>query len=88
MWIQILVRAHKKEKREKGHLWKTTDPVVDGAKRLINEMLFRDTKTKISGKPDEEAGFIRAPTLTKGEKEVIEAIERSITKPMFDVGIR
>ncbi len=40
---------------------------------------------KATGIPYEEDGF---PNPTKGEQEVINAIERNIAKPAFDVGMR
>jgi hypothetical protein len=88
VWIQILVRAHKKESRKSGHLWKATDRWKDDAQTIINELLVRDSKTKVSGTADEENGFMKSPTITKGEQEIVSAIERSLQKQAFDVGIR
>lgn len=88
VWIQILIQAHTKSARKPGHLWKKTDPWIDSAKKLVNEMILRDPKTKIAGEPDEETGQTKGPVLSKGEKDIIEAIERSITKHPFDCGIR
>lgn len=88
VWIQILVRAHKKEDRKSGHLWKATDNYKDEAQKIINEILIRDPKTKISGKEAKEGEFPKAPTITAGEKEIVDAIERNLTKQAFDIGIR
>ena len=88
VWMQILVRAHKKEQIKPGHLWKTTDAWKDQAEKIINEIMKRDPKTKITGVEDEETGLSKKPTLTKGEENIISAIERSLTKQAFDVGIR
>ena len=78
IWIQILIRANKKEKIKKGSWFKKTDWRGE-AEDLVNEMLKRDSKTKIS----EEH-----PNLTKEEQEVISAIQQSISKAGFDCGIR
>ncbi len=87
-WIQIIIRAHKKEQIKAGHLWKTTDKWIDEAKEEIDKILMRDPKTKVSGMKDEETGFSKLPTISKGEQSIVEALERSITKLPFDVGIR
>lgn len=103
-WIQILVRAHKKEdskggsileivqsiedlfeigKKTKEHFEKTDkwkDDVKDEIEKIVD-------KRKIKGVEDED-GNSKQLTLTPVEKETIEALERSITKVPFDVGIR
>lgn len=88
VWIQILVRAHKKEARLAGHLWKTTDRWKDDAYVIINKILLRNAKTKVAGEENPETGFSKMPSITSGEKDIVEAIERSLTKQAFDVGIR
>lgn len=88
VWIQILVRAHKKEARKSGHLWKTTDRWKDEAYKIINDILIRNPKTKVAGEENPETGFSKMPSITSGEKDIVEAIERSLTKQAFDVGIR
>lgn len=87
-WIQIIIRAHKKEQIKPGHIWKTTDAWIDEARAEIDKILMRDPKTKVSGMKDEATGFTKLPTISKGEQEIVEALERSITKLPFDVGIR
>lgn len=77
IWIQILVesareRYHKKS-GGKGD-WK------DEGKDLIAKLSGRDKK--------EEDDKFQMMKLTKGEQEVISAIERSISKLGFDAGIR
>ncbi len=86
VWIQIMVMAHKK-KIKPGHFFKTADLWEDKAKKLVNELMIRDEKTKVSG-TENKSGFLVSPKLSKGEEEVITALERSITKHPFDVGIR
>lgn len=88
-WIQIMVRAYKKDDHTKpGHLWKSHDRWREEAKKLVNEMMKRDEKTKVAGEVDEESGLSKKPTITKGEEEVITAIERNVSKLGYDVGIR
>lgn len=88
VWYQIIIRAHKKEQTKPGHWWKKTDSWKDGAQKIVDQMMQRDPKTKIAGKKDASSGRIIPPTLSKGEQETIAAIERSLTKFPFDVGIR
>lgn len=88
IWIQMIVRAHKNDQKKPGHLFKKTDLWKDRAAEIVNDILKRDPKTKVSGERDEETGFTKLPTISKGEQEIVEAIERSLQKPAFDVGIR
>lgn len=88
VWIQILVQAHKKETIKPGHFWKTTDYWKDSAEKIVNDMLKRDPKTRISGEKNDETGFVSTPTLTKHEQEIINSIERHMHKQAYDVGIR
>jgi hypothetical protein len=87
LWIQYIVRAHKAEKRKPGTLFGTVDAWKEVAAAEINKILIRDAKTKISG-TENDKGFPKAPTITKGEQEIVAALERSLTKFAFDVGIR
>lgn len=88
VWIQFIIRAHIKEQRKAGHFWKKTDAWKDEAEAIINKIMVRDGKTKVVGKKDKETGRVIPPTLSDGEKETIKAIERSLSKQAFDVGIR
>lgn len=88
VWYQIIIRAHKKEQAKPGHWWKKTDAWKDSAQKIVDQMMQRDPKTKIAGKKDPVSGRVIPPTLSKGEQETIAAIERSLTKIAFDVGIR
>ena len=78
-WVQIIVRAHKKEKTV----------YVKGEKKLVNweheaqteiQKMRDKVAPKEEGKPE-----IR---MTKGEQETIFAMEKNIMKLPFDVGIR
>ncbi len=88
VWIQIPVRAHKDDQRKPGHWFKKTDLWQDQAKDLVNKILIRDAKTKVSGEMNPDTGYAKLPTVSKGEQVIIEAIERSVTKLAFDCGIR
>ncbi|TSC83812.1 MAG: hypothetical protein G01um101417_379 [Parcubacteria group bacterium Gr01-1014_17] len=85
-WIQILARAHQERSLVHGHLFKRPD-WKDEAQELINEILMRDPKTK-STRKESATGFPIMPTLTDGEKEQVEAIERSLNKHAYECMIR
>lgn len=70
IWMQILVRATKKE-------WK------DGAKALVEKLMKRDQKAK-----EGEVISMGSLMLSPGERVVVEAIEREVSKLGFDTGIR
>jgi hypothetical protein len=88
IWIQYIVQAHIKNDRKPGHLFKKTDLWRDQSLALIDKLMIRDPKTKVAGMKDEATGFTKLPSLTKGETDVITAIERRMTKQVFDVGMR
>jgi len=88
VWMQWVIRAHKKDQPKDGHLFKKTDTWKDGAQKIVNEIMQRDPKTKIAGKRDKDSGRVTPPTLSEGEKNIVAAIERSLEKVAFDVGIR
>jgi len=86
MWLQIIIRLHKGEKynklnaKGKPYTWR------DEAEKLVKEIREATRQPYVdpaSGK--EVPGF---PNPTKGQMEKIAAIERNVTKPAFDVGIR
>ncbi len=86
LWLQFVVRAHKGEKYDKPnedgkpYTWK------DEAKKLVDDIRkkTRDTYTDpTTGK--EMPGF---PNPTKGQSEMMAAIERNVSKLAFDVGGR
>lgn len=77
LWIQIIAQAaSKRYHKHDGGMgdWK------DEAKDIIKELSGRDKK--------EEDDKFQMMKLTKGEQETISAIERSVGKLGFDVGIR
>lgn len=86
VWLQFVFRVHKGEKyhklNEKGkpHTW------IDEGKEIV-EKIRKETRSTyldpISGK--EMPGF---PNPTKGQMEMMAAIERNVSKLAFDVGGR
>lgn len=79
-WIQILIRAHKKETTKPGTYFEKVD-WKEAAKAEIKGMKEKDKQ---------EAGEIKltGASLSKGERDVIDAIERNVAKIPFDCGIR
>lgn len=91
MWVQIIIRVSKGEKYG-GRMSAAGKPFTwrDEAKEEIEKIrasAVRKVKkmNKETGIPYEEDGF---PNPTKGEQEVINAIERNVSKLPFDVGLR
>lgn len=79
-WIQILVQGHIKESLKYGRLiprpdWKTA--ANDVIKKIAKEAKFKT--------PDDKGGDSKF--LSEEQKDVIQAIERSIEKPAFDTMI-
>lgn len=82
-WIQIIVKAHKKEDKKTGTWFGKTDNWVDESKKQILEI----RKESFYKDPDDPEAK-PAPMQTEAQKQKINAIERNISKPGFDVGIR
>ncbi len=83
MWIQIIVRAHKKEDLKPG-TWNTMqDNWKEGGKEAIKK-IREDAQIEI------KEGDVKKKqmAMTKGQEARILAIERSISKISFDTGIR
>ncbi len=76
VWVQIVIRSHKSEMKKPGTWFGKVD-WKHYAKEEVKKRLKRDK--------DEGASTDR---LTKGEKQVVEAIEKSVSKFAFDAGIR
>lgn len=80
-WVQIMIRAHKKEKTV----------YVKGEKKTVNweydaVQEIEKIKEKYAAKTKE--GETSEKRMTKGDQEIVYAIERNLTKLPFDVGIR
>lgn len=80
-WVQYVVRAHVAEKTPANN--KYPDKWKDEAKELIKKII---EESAVETKDGEQVP--NAVKLTKGQKDRIEAIERSQTKFAFDAGIR
>lgn len=79
IWIQILIRAHKK-RRLFDVFGEREDSWMDEQEKEKDKII---EKLKVK---KEEGGFPRIPS--KGEGEIIAALERSVSKFPFDCGIR
>jgi hypothetical protein len=79
IWYQIIIRAHKK-KRLADVFGEREDSWEDESKEEIKKIIEKLKTAK------EEGGLLRRPT--KGETDIIAALERSISKFSFDCGIR
>jgi hypothetical protein len=81
IWIQILISAHRKEDFEVGSLHLKPD-WTDDIKAEINKIVGRDAK-KLG-----PAELESQPRLTEGERNVVKALERSLSKTPFNTAIR
>ncbi len=93
-WFQIICRAHKDEDPDfKKRIWwkpqtwnKTKDNWKDDALTIVKKIRSENTSKYIDPvTKKEQEGF---PNLTKGQTEIISALERSVSKIGFDVGLR
>jgi hypothetical protein len=80
-WVQIVVRAHTQEKTPTND--KYPDKWKEDAKELIEKII---DESAVETKEGEKTP--NAVKLTKGQKERIDAIERSLSKFAFDAGVR
>lgn len=85
VWIQILVRAHISEDKDP-----KTGKMVDLKWKKAAEKEVEDIVKKSKGEKDAEGKLIPGTNrmLTAGESETIAALERSISKQGYDVGMR
>lgn len=79
VWIQIIARAHKAEDWDPEKKALVDNRWAKGAEKEVDAIRAK-TKGKEPGEP--------ARRLTKVEEDQIAALQRSVTKPGFDVGIR
>ena len=81
VWFQLIIRAHKKEKRG-GPLSKKTD-VQNDVEDVVKEMI---KKSKLKNEDEDSGrGLVK---LSPGETDIIKAMERNANKLLFDVGVR
>lgn len=74
-WIQIMVRAHKEEDGARDNLKEQGKKEIE---KILKEAKLKEAGEKVSA----------ALVLSKGQQEAIAAIEKSLSKPAYDVGIR
>ncbi|MEQ1561172.1 MAG: hypothetical protein ABL899_00450 [Nitrospira sp.] len=84
-WLQIIIRAHKKEDIDPKTGEETDLRWKNGAQEEIDKII-----TKSKGEKDKEGKLIPGTgrPLTDLEKEAINALGRSVSKNGFDVGMR
>lgn len=80
-WIQIIVKAHKKEAHKAGTFFGVEDSWQEAAKKEI--VAVRDR-----GKSKNKEGETEVSKPTKRQEFIIEAIERSVGKYGFDTSVR
>jgi len=78
-WIQIIVRAHKKEDKDPNKWFGVRDNWKESAKEEIEKI----RKSSLI-----DAGESKQVQTTKGQELRIAALERSVSKLSFDTGIR
>lgn len=91
IWFQMIIRTTKDEKYEgkrtkdgRAYTWK--DHATDEIEKIRKETSRPGTYVDpVTGKVHETQGF---PNPTKGQSDAMAAIERNISKPGFDVGMR
>lgn len=81
-WFQIIIRAHKGEQRKPGTWFGKTDTWKLQAKKEVDKI------RKEALPKDADPSVAKFPNPTKGQQERISALERSISKVAFDVGMR
>ncbi|MDD2935498.1 MAG: hypothetical protein PHX25_03440 [Candidatus Pacebacteria bacterium] len=88
LWIQIMVRAHKKNFK-KELAWKERFEKMQWSDSYDWTEKGKEEKGKLlKALVTDEADKTKTRPPTKVESQVIEAVERNITKPGFDCGIR
>ncbi len=88
IWIQILIRAHKKEKKKKGTWFGKVDWKDEG-QEIIKNIIKENAPPRLSLRIDEEPK--EGPpslNLTTWQADMVKAIERNLSKRAFDTGIR
>lgn len=91
VWVQWLIRAHKKEDTAHSKIvfwnpltwFEKQDTWQEEAKSEIKKIKEKSSPKGEDGKPD-----ISKSKLSEGDKDTIGALERSTSKYAFDVGIR
>ncbi|MGM0629293.1 MAG: hypothetical protein ACQESA_02605 [Patescibacteria group bacterium] len=90
IWIQIIIRAHKKEKKKPGTFFGKRDWKEEG-KEVIQKIIKENAPSKPTVAGAQDAGESEgAPSLnlTTWQANMIKSIERNLDKRAFDTGIR
>ena len=88
VFIQILIRAHKKEKKKPGTWFGKRDWKEEG-KEIIKKIIEENApKRPTSLSADEEGEGSPSLNLTAWQANIIKSIERNLDKRAFDIGIR
>lgn len=82
IWIQILIQAHRKTTIKDDAEFAKEDWIEAGKKEIKKKI------DELAGKPDKDGKKPPHRMPTKTETDTIAALERSLTKLPFDVGIR
>lgn len=86
-WIQIMFRTNKDKKREEGKWFKKEDRWKAEAKKKVEE-IKESTVLETDSILDPDVKVRGGPILMPADREKIEAIQRSVGKKAYDVGIR
>jgi hypothetical protein len=89
-WIQILVRATKGEKfwgkkTADGKQYTFKDQAKEVLEKLRQQTVRKETRVDATGATYETESF---PNPTRGVQATMEAVEKKVSKPLFDVGLR
>ena len=94
-WLQIIIRAHVAETKDpktgkfENFQWKATKMIDQKwAKAAEEEIKKIHEKARPEKKEGDEKPSGPGRILTKGEQDIISALERSVSKTGFDVGMR
>lgn len=82
VWIQFIIRAHK------GPWDKTYGLASDTDIKKEGEAIIKELRESLKSAPVKEGEVTYSRIPTKGEAEMFAAIERKLSKPLFDVGMR
>lgn len=85
VWVQIMIRMNKDKRTKEGTWFEKEDRWKSEAKQMIKDIREDATPKYTDDEGKERPGFM---TLNPSHKEQIDAIERSLAKYAFDVGIR
>ena len=83
MWFQIIVRSHKAEYKDP-----ETGKMIDKKWKKDAEVQIKKILENAKGEKGEDGKYSSSRYLTQAEQDKITALDRSISKVAFDVGMR